>query len=252
MAQKRTSTRNGQLFRIQTVIRYPSMTDLILSSGFLAFARHVGVLRALEKSGVTVDGVCGTSSGALVGALWAAGLDSSVIEERLSAQAPISMMRLHLQPWRGLFSMAAVVDQLREWLPPTFEDLDRPFGVGVVDTDGRGRVLHAGPLPEAVAASCAIPFVFMPICVDGLLFRDGGVVDRTALQPWRALRGHRPTLLHVVDRTGGAPIEADGIPEDVVVIRTRRSGARFWSLGDFTGQVSEAEQSALMVVAREG
>jgi predicted acylesterase/phospholipase RssA len=38
--------------------------DLILSSGFLAFARHVGVLKVIEEKGIVVDGICGTSSGA--------------------------------------------------------------------------------------------------------------------------------------------------------------------------------------------
>ena len=46
--------------------------DLVLSSGFLAFARHAGFLRAVEQLELPVEGLCGTSSGALSGALWAA------------------------------------------------------------------------------------------------------------------------------------------------------------------------------------
>ena len=48
--------------------------DLVLSSGFLAFARHLGFLTAIEESELDVSGVCGTSSGALVGAMWACGV----------------------------------------------------------------------------------------------------------------------------------------------------------------------------------
>ena len=221
------------------------MTDIILSSGFLAFARHVGVLRAVERSSLPVDGVCGTSSGALVGSLWAAGLDSFEIEQRVSAQTPLSMMRFHCKPWRGLFQMRSVIAQLREGLPPTFEELDRPFGVGVMNAEGKAQILSSGSLPEAVAASCSIPIVFAPVRVDGVWYRDGGVVDRTGLHNWREIRGERATLLHLVDRTGGAPTLIGDIPQDVRVVRTRRSGAQFWSLGDFAGQVSEAEQSAL-------
>ena len=227
------------------VIRCHIMTDLILSSGFLAFARHVGVLRAIERLGLPVDGVCGTSSGALVGALWSAGMNSHEIEERLSAQTPISMMHIHGAPWRGLFDMRSVIRQLTEWLPPTFEALEHPFGVGVMNAEGESRVLCSGPLVPAVAASCAIPFVFAPVCVQNQWYRDGGAVDRTGLCAWRERRGIRPTLLHLVDRTGGAPTVMQDIPEDVRVIRTRRSGAQFWSLGDFARQVAEAEQSAL-------
>ena len=231
---------------MQTVIRHVMKCDLILSSGFLAFARHVGVLRALERRDITVDGICGTSSGALVGSMWANGVTADVLAERLAAQTPISMMRLHRRPWLGLFEMGAVIEQLREWLPPRFEDLPRPFGVGVATRDGQACVLHSGPLPEAVAASCAIPVVFAPVSICGRQYVDGGAVDRTALNAWHEIRGRRRTILHLVDRTGGAISPEMEIPETVDVIRTRRSGASFWSLGDFAGQFAEAEQSALM------
>jgi predicted acylesterase/phospholipase RssA len=223
-------------------------TDLILSSGFLAFARQIGVLRALERAEVQVDGICGTSSGALVGSMWAAGHDSFVLEEYFSAQTPLSMLRVHLPIWRGIFSLHAVVDRLRQWLPPRFEDLKHPFGVGVMGMDGRASILRSGPLPEAVAASCAIPFLFAPIVVDGVSYRDGGAVDRTGLAGWRTFRGQRPTILHLVDRTGGARPVPGAIPMDVDVVRTRRSGAQFWSLGDVKSQVAEAEQRALEVL----
>ena len=64
--------------------------DLVLSSGFLAFARHVGVLRAVERSGNEVSGLCGTSSGALVGALWAAGVSADRVLEKIVAQQPFA------------------------------------------------------------------------------------------------------------------------------------------------------------------
>ena len=161
------------------------------------------------------------------------------------------MMRLHSAPWRGVFDLRSVISQLTEWLPPTFEALDHPFGVGVMNRDGESQLLCKGPLIAAVAASCAIPGVFAPVRVESSWFRDGGAVDRTGLCVWREWRGIRPTLLHLVDRTGGAPTVMSDIPDDVRVIRTRRSGAQFWSLGDFAGQVAEAEQSALDAL-REG
>jgi len=234
--------------RIETVIRHSMSTDLILSSGFLAFARQVGVLRAIEQTGTTVDGICGTSSGALVGSMWAAGHDSKVLEAYFSEQTPLSMLRMHRSVWRGVFSLHAVVERLREWLPPRFEDLDHPFGVGVMGSNGCAAVLHSGPLPEAVAASCAIPVLFAPVLVDGVAYQDGGAVDRTGLAGWRDIRGHRPTIVHLVERTGGAQMAPGAIPADVDVIRTRRSGAQFWSLGDVQQQVLEAEQRALKVL----
>jgi predicted acylesterase/phospholipase RssA len=43
------------------------------------------------------------------------------------------------------------------------------FAVGVVDSKGHYRLIDSGPLPEAVAASAAIPFIFAPVDVPGQL-----------------------------------------------------------------------------------
>ena len=209
----------------------------------------MGVLAAVEDAGLEVSGVCGTSSGALVGALWASGSSISELSDRLSAQTPLSMMRLHPYIWRGLFSMDAVVAQLRVWLPPRFEDLPFPFGVGVLAPGGGAQLITHGALPEAVAASCAIPYLFAPVMIEGVAYRDGGVVDRTGLIAWRATRGQQPTVLHLVDRTGGALTDIAAIPPDVKRIHTPRSGACFWNLGDFGAQVETARGVAESVLA---
>ena len=249
MAQTTASTQIGHNLLIDTVIRQAMKFDLVLSSGFLAFARHVGVLRAVERSGAEVTGVCGTSSGALVGALWAAGVKADGILERIVEQQPFALMRWNWQVWQGLYSMDDVVAKLSDWLPARIEDLPIPFGVGVMDREGQARIVSAGPLPAAVAASCAIPRLFVPVDVDGEVFRDGGVVDRTGLSSWRTLRGARPTVLHLVERTGGAETDLDAIDADVQIIQTPRSGAKFWNLGDVARQTEEAEERAEIVLS---
>lgn len=218
-------------------------TDLVLSSGFLAFARHVGVLSAIEQRGVAVDGICGTSSGSLTGALWAAGHSADTIARELSAQRPLAFVRPSGRPWRGLLEPTGMLAKLRAMLPSRFEDLERPFAVGVMDEQGRHHLIRSGPLPEAVAASCAIPRLFQPVALAGVRYRDGAFVDRLGLVPWRALRGEVRVIAHVVERSSGADVEA-GL-EGATVIRTPRSGASLWSLGDFQGQVEEARSLAL-------
>ena len=215
--------------------------DLMLSSGFLAFARHLGVLESLETEGWNVQGVCGTSSGALVGALYASGMSLEEIAEELSAQVPLTQLAFHAAPWKGMFSLRRVVKRLHDWLPPRFSDLERPFAVGVMGADGQHVLLREGALPEAVAASCAIPMVFAPVLVEGVPYQDGGFVDRLGADAWTDWRGPRPTVVHLVDRSNGAPTPP---PENALLIRTPRSGAQFWSLGDFHGQIQEARSLA--------
>lgn len=220
--------------------------DVVLSSGFLAFAAHAGFLRAVEERGIAVDGVCGTSSGALVGALWAAGLPAEEILERLTARSPLRWARLHAAPWTGAFSLSAVLVELRSVLPPTFADLGRPFAVGVA-MPGRPPLhvlLASGPLPEAVAASCAVPGLFAPVVVGDRSWMDGGLADRTGLEQWRDLRHGASQLVHLVDpsRPGRRVPE---LPPDVLVVRSPRARARLWSLGDTAAAYADSRTRAL-------
>ena len=213
--------------------------DLVLSSGFLAFGNQAGFLAGVEQSNVTVRGLCGTSSGALAGALWAAGMHADDILHLLTDRPPLATVHPHLRFWRGLLSAQPLVDELRQHLPPRFEDLDRPFAVGVVDRLWRHHTLRTGPLPEAVAASCAMPFVFQRVLVDGRAYADGGAAQRMPLDQWRAWYGTEiPTVAHVVDRSHGA--RERPISPDVVVVRTPRSGGQFWNLGPFLDRFEQA------------
>lgn len=224
-------------------------TDLLLSSGFLAFARQCGFLTAVEEAGLEVDGVFGTSSGALAGALWSAGMSADQVAAELRRQVPIAMMRPNLAFWTGAFTMAPVVARLREVLPPTFADLERPFGVGVQGPDGGHVWLTEGDLPAAVVASCSMPYVFRPVEVGGVPWRDGGAADRLGFAGWRTLRGERSVLVHLVERTAGV----DGTDDlaDIPVVRTPRSGANFFSLGDFDEQRDEARARTVAVLQSE-
>ena len=97
------------------------------------------------------------------------GASTMQVAQVLSEVAPIQLLRFSsFPPWRGGFlSLNGVIERLRQVLPPTFEDLDCEFAVGVVTADGRHVLIDSGPLPEAVAASAAIPFVFEHVHVPG-------------------------------------------------------------------------------------
>lgn len=221
--------------------------DLLLSSGFLAFARHCGVLLAIEEAELPIEAVVGTSSGAMVGALWAAGAPAREIAARISADTPWSLIRFTRTPWRGLLSMGGADARLREWLPERIEDLGRPFAAGVMRSDRSPHLLTEGPLVDSVLASCSMPFVFEPVVVGDAVLRDGGAVDRIAHAGWSRWRPDRRALAHLVDRSAGRDVP---LPEGVPVVRTPRSGARFWDLGDFDAQVEEARVLAHRVIER--
>ncbi|EIE21028.1 hypothetical protein COCSUDRAFT_17697, partial [Coccomyxa subellipsoidea C-169] len=230
--------------------------DVVLSSGFLAFASHSGFLKAVDSAGLAVGGVMGTSAGALTGSLYCAGYSPKQVAAELSRVAPINLLRPSCRPWAGgAVSLDAVVQRLRELLPPRFEDLDKEFAVGVVSADGRYRLIDSGPLPEAVAASAAIPFIFEPLHVpgqEGGPFRDGGLVDRTGLGAWRQRRSLRgsgvpPALIHLIQRSsnfsGNDDVEATG-ERRITVVRSPKSGVNFFSLGDFDRHFDAAYQRA--------
>ena len=98
----------------------------------MAFARHAGVLEALEDADCDYYRVVGTSSGSLAGAMAAAGLPAALIAEELSRQQPIALMTPSWRVNRGLFSLRGLEMHLRTILPKDFDQLERPFACGVM------------------------------------------------------------------------------------------------------------------------
>jgi len=228
------------------IVPHPSY-DLVLSSGFLAFGSQAGFLAAVEDAEVRVDAVCGTSSGALAASLWLAGMRAAEVFELLTSRAPLRTVCLNARWWRGAFRLDPVIELLRQHLPARFEDLDRPFAVGVADSLGGHRLLCSGPLPEAVAASCAMPYIFEPVPINGESFVDGGAVDRTGIMPFRAMRDGRPLLVHMVDRSHG--VDGPMPPDDVCIVRSKRSGAQLWKLGPAAQRFRETRAATLRALS---
>ena len=218
--------------------------DVLLSSGFLAFARHIGFRRVIVENQDHITGICGTSSGSVVGAMWAAGIDEAKMIELLNETRPIKQVNFHWKIWSGLFTFTNFKSKLRSVLPERIEDLPIPFGVGLCTMDRQAIVVTKGNLVDALAASCAVPYMFHPMPFEGDIYRDGGFADRIGAQPWRNYREKTgsdvPMVAHIVDRSKGVADE-QGL-DGVKVVRTPRSFATLFSIGDFFGHIEEAAE----------
>ena len=251
-------------------IHYPIPTDLILSSGFLAFARQAGVIAAIEDSKkFTVQRIVGTSSGSLAGSLFASGLSADEISNELSKQRPIKLVSPVINPRGGLFSMRSVINHLRTILPKDFDDLPIPLAVGVIDYKTKEfALIDSGDLPEAVAASCAIPDLFKPVVAgkgaNRRLYADGGVSDRTGLNDYsKWTKGvntndgniDRKCMVHLVESTGKyeatCAAEEAKLPASRLLIRTPRANANFFSLKDYERQRLVAYRIAMKAIHHE-
>ena len=209
--------------------------DIVLSSGFLAFASHIGFLRALEEADAPVKGVCGTSSGALVGALWASGLSTQEIERELFRDRPMSQISFHPYIWRGLFSLRRLMTKLNDIACERLEDTKIPIGVGVCTLDWSSQIKTKGPLADLVVASCSIPYLFSSVLVEGTRYCDGGAADRIGAKEWKNMYSPQKSMVHLVERSRGANKEA-GL-EGSTVIRSPRSGASFFDFGDYQARI---------------
>lgn len=186
---------------------------LVLSGGGARGAAHVGVIRALEQMRIPVDAVAGTSMGAVVGGLYAAGLSGDEIEaafrnldwqELLRDRAPRrDLVFRRKQDDRGILAKGALGFRSGEGvvLPlglvqgqkitqalraatlgvADVQDFDRlpiPFRALATDLEtGEPVVLGSGDLATVLRASMSAPGLLAPVEIDGRMLVDGGLVD---------------------------------------------------------------------------
>lgn len=165
---------------------------LALSGGAARAVAHVGVLQAFAAAGVPVDCLAGTSGGALVGVLYAAGMPLAEIERLASGVRWADLVAFHL-PRLGFLSSRPLADFVQGLIGDvTFSELERPFAAVATNlATGERRVFTSGKVAPAVRASCAIPQIFSPCEIEGELFVDGGIVE---FLPVGALAAFAPAI----------------------------------------------------------
>ena len=194
---------------------------VVLGGGTAKGFAHIGVIDELEKMGMPIDLVTGTSMGAIIGSLYAAGYSPAELQQIVEREdwggffrnpTDRRLQRLYEKQQEQRFTITFPVDRGRPTLPAgvvsrqsiaahldrllwpvhdvtDFMRLPTPFGALVTDlATGDAVLLESGPLARAVEGSSAVPGIFAPVQLsDGRVVVDGAVNRNLAAEDARRL-----------------------------------------------------------------
>jgi NTE family protein len=230
-------TRNSALLAVMTLLGSGSLAaqdapprtesarpriGLVLSGGGARGAAHIGVLKVLEEYHVPIDAIAGTSMGAVVGGLYASGLNAADVERVMQSvdwqdafrdrpprsdlnfrrkledqnflvKFPLGLKGKKFRLPRGLVQGQKLTQTLRALTLPvaqiqSFDDLAIPFRAIATDiVTGDRVVLDHGDLTTAMRASLSAPGVFAPVDADGRMLVDGGLSSNLPVDVARAM-----------------------------------------------------------------
>jgi NTE family protein len=176
---------------------------LALSGGTAKSVAHVGVLEALTEEGIPVDCIAGTSGGAIVGAIYAAGFGVDELREVARSLRWKDLARL-TWPRLGLLNNSGIARFLTDLLGDlTFADLRIPLAI--VGTDlltGEKVVFREGKVAMAAMISSSIPNVFEPVEYEGSLYADGGLVEYLPVETLRTFAPRVAVAVNLGHREG--------------------------------------------------
>ena len=189
---------------------------LVLSGGGAKGLAHIGVIRVLEENNIPIDYIAGTSIGAIVGGLYAAGFSPDEMEElfrsddfyfwstgKIQKEFRYYFKQPEANPSWIQLRIKKQDDKLKLMPPTNFipeEQMDFAFMEIMVSTNaackynfdslmipyfciaadinsGQPVILRKGDLGESIRASMTVPFYFKPIKIDGKLLFDGGILN---------------------------------------------------------------------------
>ena len=167
-----------------------------LGGGGIKGIAHIGVLRALEKNGLTIRAVSGTSAGGLVGGVYAAGNSPDRIIEIVTRMDQKALFRRNSNEGPSLLGLKGLTNLLAEVVGNfNFTDLKIPFACTAVDiTTSQEVIFNEGRLAEALLSTIAIPGVFPPRHIQDSVLVDGGVFDPVPVAVARWLNPSLPVI----------------------------------------------------------
>jgi len=165
---------------------------------------HVGVLKVLERGGIPIKAIAGTSMGGLIGAAYASGVQSDDLESEVR----------HMGQWNQLYKLGDLRmprggllsgRRMQQYLDRrlgvllSFDDLNIPLVLTAVDIlTGRPVALHAGSVIDAMRATMSVPGVFTPVEIGEMRLVDGGVLVNVPAEEARRLGGDPVVAIDVM------------------------------------------------------
>ena len=166
------------------------------------------MLRVLEREGIRVAALAGSSIGGLIAAVYAAGNSPAAIEERMGALEHGRLLHYPTRAPNALIGLEGVEAILHEVIGDKhFEDLDIPLALTALDVvTGQEVVLNTGPVVDAVLATIAIPGVFPSRKIANYELVDGGLSNPVPVDVARGLAPNVPVVAVAL----GAPLQDEG------------------------------------------
>ena len=206
----------------------PHKIGLVLGGGAARGIAHVGALLAMEEQGVYPDVIAGTSVGALVGGLYAAGVSAPRLAGLVANISWFDLVSLSL-PKLNLSDLAKSLplglldlDKMIPWIDSLIgegiliEQLNTPFAA--ISTDmvtGEVVAMNRGLLAPALRASCAVPGVFTPYRRNGRLLGDGVVANNLPVSVARELGADYVIAIDLLPPTDIAPTHRQSEPRNM-------------------------------------
>jgi NTE family protein len=210
------------------------LVGLVLGSGAAMGLAHIGVLKVLEREGIPIDIVAGSSIGALLGAFWAAGFSPAALE-KLAAEFRTkgSLLKLVDPPFPGPKFGILVGGQITKFLykhlgDKTFRDLKVPVKITAVDYARRELVvMDEGSVVKAIRASVSIPAIFYPVKVRGRWLIDGGVLDPVPVDVLNRMGVHKVIAVNTLPSPEDITRRHQELAEERIRL-SREASAKGW------------------------
>ena len=236
---------------------------LALGGGAARGFAHIGVIKMLESHGIYPDYVVGTSAGAVVGSLYAAGYDAFAMQ-KIAHQLDEKIFADWTLGGRGLLKGEALQDFINQHINRRpLEQLNRRFATVATDLNSGERVVfRTGDTGMAVRASAAVPGVFQPTQFRGHSYVDGGLTSPVPVQAARDMGADIVIAVDISAKPEGQPtdsmtaimwqtttimggaIAANELKGADVVIRPRLPYVKSWDFTARNDAMLEGERAA--------